>query len=226
MHPLLSIVTIALCAMLCGAESWDEIAVFGETRKDWFAGFLDLPHGIPAHDTFNRVFAALDPAAFRTCFLPWTRAIAGVLPAQVVAVDGKTLRGSHDRPAGKDPIHLVNAWATEARLVLAQVQVADKSNEITAIPELLRLLALKGCPVTLDAMGCQRTIAGQIVAREADYILALKANQETLAQDVRDSFAQMAGAAVGLDYAEAWDKGHGRVEVRRSWVLRDPDVLA
>jgi predicted transposase YbfD/YdcC len=133
LHPLLSILTIALCAVICGADSWDEIAAFGEARQEWFASFLALPHGIPSHDTFNRVFAALDPAQFHACFLRWTQAIAGVLPAQVIAVDGKTLRRSHDYHAGKQAIHLVSAWATANRLVLAQVKVADKSNEITAI---------------------------------------------------------------------------------------------
>src|SRR5579883_366757 len=190
LHPLLSIVTIALCAVLCGAESWDEIAAFGEARAAWFGSFLALPHGIPAHDTFNRVCAALDPNQFRTCFLHWTTAIAGVLPAQVIAVDGKTLRGSHDRAAGTPAIHLVSAWATANRLVLAQVKVDAKSNEITAIPELLRLLALRGCLVTLDAMGCQRAIAQQIVDQGGEYVLALKENQGSLLADVRDSLAQ------------------------------------
>lgn len=225
LHPLLSIVTIALCAVLCGAESWDEIATFGEARANWFQSFLALPHGIPSHDTFNRVFAALDPAQFRTCFQRWTTAIAGVLPAQVVAVDGKTLRGSHDRANGKQAIHLVSAWASSNRLVLAQVKVADKSNEITAIPDLLRLLALRGCLVTIDAMGCQRAIAQQIVDQGGDYVLALKENQGTLLADVQDSFAQATSAAPGLAAAVAVDKGHGRRERRQHWLLTDAAVL-
>lgn len=227
LHPLLSILTIALCAVICGAESWDEIAAFGEARQAWFDSFLALPHGIPAHDTFNRVFAALDPEQFRACFLRWTTAIAGVLPAQVIAVDGKTLRGSRDQHAGKPAIHLVSAWATANRLVLAQVKVEAKSNEITAIPDLLRLLALRGCLVTIDAMGCQRTIARQIVDQGGDYVLALKENQASLLTDVRDSFAEVTATAdaAALDTAGAVDQGHGRLERRQHWVLTDAEIL-
>jgi predicted transposase YbfD/YdcC len=228
-HPLLSIVTIALCAVICGAESWNDIAEFGEARAEWFARFLDLPHGIPSHDTFNRVFAALDPAQFRACFLRWTQAVAAVLPAQVVAVDGKTLRRSHDHATGKRTIHMVSAWATANRLVLAQVKVNDKSNEITAIPELLAQLVLAGCIVTIDAMGCQREIAQQIVAQGGDYVLALKGNQGTLHQEVQDSFVQ-ARASQFADLAHTAsrqvDKGHGRLEIRHHWVLHDAAVLA
>lgn len=228
-HPLLSSITIALCAVICGAESWDEIASFGVIRRDWFASFLDLPHGIPAHDTFNRVFAALDPVQFRVCFLQWTQAIAGVLPAQVIAVDGKTLRHSHDRRQGKQAIHLVSAWATTNRLVLGQIKVDDKSNEITAIPELLRQLALQGCLVSIDAMGCQRAIAQQIVDQGGDYVLALKGNQRMLSADVQTCFAPAATAPVppaALATATAVDKGHGRLEIRRHTVLTEADSLA
>ncbi len=144
LHPLLSIVTMAICAVIGGAESWDDIELFGESKADWFASFLDLPHGIPSHDTFNRVFAALDPVQFRTCFQHWMQAVAGVLPAQVIALDGKTVRGSQDRVNGRQAIHLVSAWASANRLVLAQVKVNQKSNEITALPELLGQLALAG----------------------------------------------------------------------------------
>ncbi len=227
-HPLLSIITIALCAVIAGADSWDSIAAFGELRHAWFASFLDLPHGIPTHDTFNRVFAALDPTAFRTAFAAWMEAITGVLPAQVIALDGKTLRGSQDQRLGKQAIHLVSAWATANQLVLAQVQVDDKSNEITALPVLLQQLALRGCIVTIDAMGCQRAIATHIVAQEADYVLALKDNQPTLAADVQECFVQLAAAAAstaGVDHATTTDKGHGRLEVRRHTVLSDPATL-
>ena len=153
LHPLLSIVTIAICAVICGAESWDDIELFGEAKAEWFATFLDLPHGIPSHDTFNRVFAALDPVQFRACFLHWMEAMTEVLPAQVIAIDGKTVRRSHDRGSGKAAIHLVSAWASANRVVLAQAKVAEKSNEIIVLPELLRCLALAGCVVTIDAMG-------------------------------------------------------------------------
>ena len=229
LHPLLSIVVIAICAVIGGAESWDDIELFGEAKADWFATFLDLPHGIPSHDTFNRVFAALDPGQFRTCFQRWTQAVAGVLPAQVIALDGKTVRGSHHRGGGKQAIHMVSAWATANRLVLAQVKVEDKSNEITALPEILQQLALAGCVVTIDAMGCQREIAQQILDQGGDYVLALKGNQGTLHQDVQLSFtAAQADDFAGVRHAQAEtvEQGHGRIETRRAWVIDDPHVLA
>jgi DDE_Tnp_1-associated/Transposase DDE domain len=233
-HPLLSIITIALCAVIAGADSWDSIAAFGEIRQAWFTTFLDLPHGIPTHDTFNRVFAALDPTAFRAAFAAWMAAITGVLPAQVIALDGKTLRGSHDRRLGTSAIHMVSAWATANQLVLAQVKVDDKSNEITALPQLLQQLALRGCIVTIDAMGCQRAIARQIMAQQADYVLALKDNQPTLAADVQECFAQLDAAtaaqdnpsSAGVERATTTDKGHGRLEIRRQTVLSEPETLA
>ncbi len=228
LHPLQSIVTIALTAVICGAESWNEIEEFGGAMEDWLAGFLELPNGIPSHDTFNRVFSALDPLQFRECFVGWMRSVAGVLPAQVVALDGKAVRGSRDKWAGKGPIYMVSAWAAENRLVLAQVKVDEKSNEITALPELLRCLALSGCIVTIDAMGCQREIAQQILDQGGDYVLALKGNQGTLHQDVEVSFQEaMASQFEGVahDHAETVNKGHGRIEVRRSWLISDAEVM-
>jgi predicted transposase YbfD/YdcC len=231
-HSLLAIVTIALCGVLCGAESWVEIAEFGRTKADWFATFLELPHGIPSHDTFGRVFAQLDAGQFEACFAEWMQAVAGVLPTQVIALDGKSVRRSHDRGAGKAPLHLVSAWATVNRLVLAQVAVADKSNEITAFPHLLRQLALQGCLVTIDAMGCQTAIAEQVLAQEADYVLALKANQADLYDEVVASFALARANGAAEFAADTWStwrqvgKGHGRREVREHWVLSDPAVLA
>jgi predicted transposase YbfD/YdcC len=229
LHPLLSIVTIAICAVISGADTWDEIAEFGRAKEDWFATFLDLPHGVPSHDTFNRVFAALDPAQFRVAFLSWMEAVSSVLPAQVIALDGKTVRRSHDRSAGRKAIHMVSAWASVNRLVLAQVKVDDKSNEITALPELLRQLALTGCIVTIDAMGCQREIAKQIIGQDADYVLALKENQGNLYGDVQDSFTQARASQleqVAHDYAETMNQGHGRIEIRRHWVITDAEYLA
>lgn len=229
LHPLLNVLTIAVTAVICGAASWDEIAAFGEARADWFGTFLDLTHGIPSHDTFNRVFAALDPVQFEACFLAWVRAATPVPLPQVIAIDGKTVRRSHDRQHGNAAIHLVSAWAAEQRLVLAQTKVADKTNEITAIPEVLEALEVSGCLVTIDAMGCQRAIAQQVCDQGADYVLALKDNQSTLAADVQDCFAQAQAtgfADVQHDTHTAIDKGHGRLEVRRRWVITDPDVLA
>jgi predicted transposase YbfD/YdcC len=229
LHPLENIVTIAICAVICGAETWDDIAAFGNVKAAWFATFLDLANGIPAHDTFNRVFAALDPAQFRACFVSWMQAVTATLPTQVIAIDGKTVRRSHDRHAGNAAMHLVSAWASANRLVLAQTKVADKANEIVAIPELLRALTVTGCLVTLDAMGCQRAIAQQILDQGGDYVLALKDNQPTLTADVQECFtqAQRSGFAdVAHDADADLDKGHGRLEVRHRWVITDPAYLA
>lgn len=198
----------------------------------WFATFLDLPHGIPSHDTFGRVFARLDAAQFEACFAAWMRAVAGVLPTQVIALDGKTVRRSHDRGAGKAALHLVSAWASANRLVLGQVAVDRKSNEITALPVLLRQLALAGCLVTIDAMGCQREIAAQIVAQEADYVLALKENQPNLQEEVIATFTLLRASHFAELAPSAWspwthvNKGHGRRERREHWVVSDPAILA
>jgi predicted transposase YbfD/YdcC len=229
LHPLLSIVTIAMCAVIAGADTWDEIAEFGRAKAAWFATFLDLPHDIPSHDTFNRVFAALNPEQFKAGFISWMEAVSSVLPAQVIALDGKTVRRSHNRSAGKKAIHMVTAWASANRLVLAQVKVDDKSNEITALPELLRQLALTGCIVTIDAMGCQREIAKQIIDQDGDYVLALKENQGSLYQDVQDSFTQAQAdqfEQVAHDQAQTVGKGHGRIEIRRHLVITEGEYLS
>jgi hypothetical protein len=176
-HRLSDLVTIALCAVLCGANDWVAVETFGRAKEAWLRTFLLLPGGIPSHDTLGRVFARLDPTELRGCFLAWVQAVVGELPAQVVALDGKRSRRSGYPARGTHPLHLLSAWATASGLVLGQEATDTKSNEITALPRLLRLLALEGCVVTIDAMGCQSAIAAQLVAQGADYVLALKGNQ-------------------------------------------------
>ncbi len=177
-HELTDIMAIAILAVICGADSWVEIEMFGHAKKKWLSTMLALPNGIPSHDTFGRVFARIDPKEFQTCFQTWTQAVNIVTQGQVVAIDGKTLRGSVDTFLGQTAIQMVSAWASGNHVVLGQVKVDGKSNEITAIPQLLQLLDCKGCIVTIDAMGCQKDIAQAIVASESDYVLAVKGNQE------------------------------------------------
>ncbi len=226
-HELLDVVTIAICAVLCGADSWVDIELFGRSKEGWLRTFLALPNGIPSHDTFGRVFAALDPAAFQRCFLGWVQAVAGAAEEQGIAIDGKTARRSHDRPMGREPLHLVSAWATTPGLVLGQVATDTHSNEITAIPALLDALILEDSIVTIDAMGCQRAIAAQIVERGGDYVLALKDNQPTLHELVAHHFTAVAEDVTGLaqDCSTSISKDHGRLEVRRCWATDDPAVL-
>ena len=193
-HKLSDIVVIAVCAVLCGAESYPAIEDFGQEREEWLRQFLELPAGIPSHDTFNRVLRLWDPVPFQACFLRWMHAVAEVTQGEVVAIDGKALRRSFEKGTAKRAIHMVSAWATANGVVLGQRKVDTKSNEITAIPALLDLVALQGCIVTIDAMGCQRAIAQKIVAQGADYVLALKGNQPTLEQAVERFFVTGAEA--------------------------------
>jgi predicted transposase YbfD/YdcC len=228
-HQLLAIITIALCAVICGADTWVDVEEFGKAKRVWFETFLDLPNGIPSHDTFGRVFAHLDPEQFQACFLSWVQAINAVLPTQQIAIDGKTARRSHDRGAGKAAIQTVSAWASASHLVLAQRQVKEHSNEQTALPLLLKQLELAGCIVSIDAMGCLPKIAKQIKEQDGEYVLALKANQGTLYQDVVDVFddALTTGFAdLKHETHHSVDKGHGRLEHRQYWTIFDPACLA
>jgi predicted transposase YbfD/YdcC len=221
-HQLIDILTIALCAVISGADTFEDIALYGRSKKAWLETFLALPHGIPSHDTFNRVLARMDAKKFQECFLAWVAAIAEASAGEMIAVDGKTLRHSFDRASGKAAIHMVSAWASTNRLVLGQVKVADKSNEITAIPELLAMLEITGCIVSIDAMGCQTKIAAQIVDQGADYVLGLKGNQESLHETVIEVFEEADEAGyegVTHDYHETSETGHGREERRRYWTL-------
>jgi predicted transposase YbfD/YdcC len=232
-HHLADLLTIALCAVLAGADSFVEIEEFGHARLDWLRSFLDLPGGIPSHDTFGRVFARLDPDAFEACFLAWVRAVLprtdAPLAGQTVAIDGKVVRRSHDRGAGRSPIDLVSAWASETRLVLGQLAVADASNEIPVVPALLELLALDGAVVTLDAMHTQTATAQTIRARGADYVLALKTNQPLTHATVETFFAEAereGWQGVIHEHLITEDVDHGRLETRRYWTSADPDLLA
>jgi predicted transposase YbfD/YdcC len=226
-HKLSDILVIAVCAVLSGAESYPAIEDFGSEREGWLSQFLELPAGIPSHDTFNRVLRLLDPVELQSCFLRWMQAVAEVTDGEVVAIDGKALRRSFGKGTAKRAIHMVSAWATANGVVLGQRKVDTKSNEITAIPALLALLALKGCIVTIDAMGCQRAIAQKIVEQGADYVLALKGNQPTLEQAVKHFFLTGPEAEAHWsqsDYHEHTEHGHGRVETRRAWISADLDA--
>lgn len=227
-HQLLDIITIAICAVISSADSWVEVEAWGRTKLKWLRKYLRLPNGIPSHDTFSDVFGRLKPEQFESAFVSWVQAVMQVTAGQVIAVDGKTLRRSHDRRLGKDAIQLVSAWATANRLVLGQVKVDEKSNEITAIPALLQVLELAGCVVTLDALGTQTEIAQTIVDQQADYVLALKENQGRLYEDVVATFDEadeLAFAHVPHTYAKTINKGHGRVEIRECWAIDRADYI-
>ena len=229
-HKPIDIMTIAICGVICGADSWVELEQFGKSKEEWLKGFLELPNGIPSHDTFGRVFALLDAQQFRDCFLAWVQAVSAVTRGQVIAIDGKTLRRSHDKSLGKSAIHMVSAWASENRLVLGQTKVAEKSNEITAIPELLALLDISGCIVTIDAMGCQKEIARLIIEDSGDYVLALKENQGQLYREVKELFEDEGLVASEGDFEgdfhETGNKGHGRLEHRRCWSIADQEYIS
>lgn len=227
-HELLDILILAICAVICDCNSWVDIAQFCRIRLGWFQSFLHLPNGIPSHDTFGRVFARLNPLEFEHCFILWAEGLREALGGEFINLDGKTLRRSHDYASGKTPIHLVCAWAGANNLVLGQLKVADKSNEITAIPELLKIVALKGCLVTIDAIGTQKEIAAAIRHQEADYVLALKNNQGLLYEGVEDSFKEGLKTNfkdIAHDYYQTLEKNHGRLETRRYWTISDPDYL-
>ena len=227
-HPLINILAIAVCGVICGADSWVAIATWGKMKEDWLAGFLDLKEGVPSHDTFGRVFAVLSPDAFQDAFFQWARGLAGDLSGKVVAVDGKTVRRSHDRSAGKSAIHVVSAWCTTEGVALGQLKTDEKSNEITAMPELLRLLDLRGAIVTIDAMGCQKKISEAIRDGKADYVLAVKDNQPKLAGAIQRWFdAAVGGELPGAELlcATSSNKGHGRKEERNVWVAPAPSSL-
>ncbi|PIU56331.1 MAG: ISAs1 family transposase [Deltaproteobacteria bacterium CG07_land_8_20_14_0_80_38_7] len=225
-HLLQDILTIGICSVICGADSWVDMELFGQCKETWFRTFLKLPYGIPSHDTFGRVFSALDTKVFSECFVKWIASVTLVTKGSIVAIDGKTLRRSFDRASKKSAIHMVSAWAEGNQVVLGQIKTEEKSNEITAIPKLLKMLELSGCIVTIDAMGCQKKIVVGIVEQGADYVLSLKGNQGTMESEVKEFF-QDALASNFKDtenyYFETIEKDHGRIETRRYWTT--PEVV-
>jgi predicted transposase YbfD/YdcC len=228
LHPLLDLIGLTLCAVVCGADSWTDVESYGLQKQAWLETFLELPHGVPSHDTLGRVFARLDPAAFRDCFLAWMHAVVAASRGRLVAIDGKALRGSFDTARGRSALHLVSAWAAENHLLLGQRAVDAKSNEITAIPELLKLLDLSGALVTIDAIGCQKAITEEIREGGADYVLTVKENQPTLYADVRRLFlGGLEDDFPGQEHRHlrTVERGHGRDEERHYHLVEAPAEL-
>lgn len=227
-HLFMDILIISICAIVCGADDWEAVADYAEAKEEWLSTFLALPGGPPAHDTFWRVFRHLDAEQFQHCFLHWIASMVELKRGQVIALDGKQLRRSHDQSAGIAPIHMLSAWATENQLVLGQLRVDEKTNEITALPELLAALDVSGCIVTVDAMGCQTEVAQTILDRGGDYLLALKGNHPLLLADSELLFSDLAAAGIQLStpyVARDVNKDHGRIEIRQAWVVTDPEIL-
>jgi len=230
-HPLVDVLVLGFCGVLCGCEDFVEIEAFALAKEDFFRRFLELPHGIPSHDTFRRVFQAVCPQALQRCLIAWLKGVrqtAQPAPGDVIAIDGKALRRTFDRARGLGALHLVSAWATANGLTLGQVAVDAKSNEITAIPQLIELLDLKDCVVTIDAAGCQKEIAAQIVAKGADYVLALKDNQPTLHEQVSDYFLEQLDKEKPdgkVRHLRQVEEGHGRTETRETYVAPAPKEM-
>jgi predicted transposase YbfD/YdcC len=226
-HKLLDILVIAICGAICGADGWEGLELFGETKEEWLRGFLELPHGVPSDDTYRRVFAALDAEQFENCFMDWIEAVEEVTAGQVIAGDGKTLRRSHDRSEDKKALQIVSLWASENGVVLGQMKVDDDSSEMTAVPKLLDTLEIAGCIVTLDALHCQTETVGTIVDKEADYVLPVKENQPRLLEALQGLFDDPEEMHwVRCDYHKTEGQGHGRTEVRECWSTSDPDYLS
>jgi len=227
-HYLQEILVIAICAAIAGADGWKDVALFGTAKVEWLkdALCLELQHGVPSADTFRRVFAVLDAEHFQVCFVKWIQAVETVTSGQIVAIDGKTLRRSHDRSLGKQALHMVSAWASGSGLVLGQLKVDDKSNEIPAVPELLELLEIEGCIVTLDALHCQTKTVETILGKKADYVLPVKENQPRLLETLQRLFDDPEEMRwVECDTFRTVEKGHGRIETRECWTTSDPEYL-
>ena len=223
-HQLIDVITIAICAVICGADSWVAIETYGKAKEKWLKRFLELPNGIPSHDTFARIFALINPEKFQECFLSWVKSVAKLTDGEVIAIDGKCLKHSYDKKAGNPVINMVSAWATSNKLVLGQRKVDSKSNEITAIPELIKVLDISGCIVTIDAIGCQKEIVNLISQNDADYIIALKKNQKNLYQSVellfKEAISKRCEGFSASEYSTS-NSGHGREEIRNYLMLSD-----
>jgi predicted transposase YbfD/YdcC len=222
-HPLSDVLTIAILAVFCGSRGWADVEFWAQNHEDWLATFLKLPHGIPTHDTFDRIFASIDPLAFERCFMTWTATLVAS-GKKLIGVDGKTLRQSFEHGWSRTPIHMVSAFLSDNRLVLGQLKVDNKANEIVAIPKLLELLDLKGATVTIDAMGCQKQIAQQIIDQKGNYVLAVKENQPALHEQIVKTFKEARAEKFEgwrHDSAQSVDSGHGRIETRKLWVISD-----
>lgn len=227
-HQLSDILVLTILASICGAEAWTDVEEFGQSKEEWLKTFLKLPNGIPSHDTIGDLYSRLCPSQLQQGFLSWIQSIVEVSEGDIIPIDGKTLRRSYDRAGGRGAIHMVSAWSSANGLVLGQFKTEEKSNEITAIPELLGMLDIKGCIVTIDAMGCQKEIAKQIVTQEGDYVLALKGNQGGLFKDVQlymDSLITEQLKNITIETTKTLDKGHGRIEERRYWITDSIDWL-
>lgn len=228
LHKLIDIIIIAICAVVAGADTYEQIENFGRKRKKWLSKFLELPHGIPSHDTFGRVFERMNPGEFQNCFKSWIESVTEQTKGQVIAIDGKTLRRSHNKSDDKKAIHMVSAWASSNQVVLGQLKTDEKSNEITAIPHLLKLLDISGCIITIDAMGTQKKIAQTIIKKDADYVLALKENHKTLYTNTELFFRKirdMKAEDFSFDEYQTVDADHGRIETRKYIMTSDIDWL-
>lgn len=228
-HELVDILVIALCGMLSGADDWVSIEHYGKTKRNWFQKFLSLANGIPSHDTFNRVFSRIDPEQFTDCFLSWIKDVCPIMEKETVAIDGKTLRRSHDKGHSKAAIHMVSAWACERHLVLGQIKTAEKSNEITAIPELIESLISEGCLFSIDAMGCQKTIVNTVLRGGGDYLIAVKGNQPSLESAIKATFEgkdRKTYLRPQIDFDEVSEINRDRHEIRRCWVTNSLSKLA
>ena len=227
-HKLIDIIVIAICAVICGAEGWVDIELYGNSKLHWLSTLLELPNGIPSHDTFGRVFSLIDAQQFQFAFYDWVLAVNEITAGQVINIDGKCLRGSDEKRLGKRAIYMVSAWAEANEIVLGQRKVDEKSNEMTAIPELLKILSISGCIVTIDAIGTQTNIAQTIIEAKADYVLSVKKNQGNLFEDISVLFAvdqKQDFKYASFDYIKTVNKGHGRIDVRECWSTSNPEYL-